>query len=446
MSKPDLQKEKALFKEHTPPTLQLPQLPPQAALRLRIHANRDISHHTLRHIIAIKRHDIQHRIEPVLRLLAEDAIDGVGGAVDGGVASVRLERDDLLGQVLSGEDLAGRDGVGRRDGAVGAHDPVVVDLDVDVDGALDVEAGEDGLELGDAVLVGRPLRSSARGRESNGDIEAYHSAQERGVVGVQVVADGGVELVQQLFERRVRAQAREAGVAAGGVAVPDVDEHVGQRLAAVDVHDADVEVQRHAGLALGHVLAERLAAGPDVGAAGDLLGEDAGVVLEDVVVRRLGVDREGGVGGGAGGQVALRVALSPALAVHSSGSGLAALRQVRTPGELCGGKIVVRVGSDAGEERRPKGEEESRLHGLQNDRPNEGLEKKDWRVIVSKDSDSVVTTLYRGHPRRVLHHNATGETVPQPHIDATPVPFPSMWKPIRACVISCVYAFSRNTY
>lgn len=164
MSKPDLQKQKeALFNEHTPPTLQLPQLPPQAALRLRIHTNRDIPHHTLGHIIAIKRHDVQHRIEPVLRLLAEDAIDGVGGAVDGGVASVRLERNDLLGQVLSGEDLAGRDGVGRRDGAVGAHDPVVVDLDVDMDGALDVEAGEDGLELGDAVLVGRPLRSSAKG-------------------------------------------------------------------------------------------------------------------------------------------------------------------------------------------------------------------------------------------------------------------------------------------
>lgn len=72
---------------------------------------------------------------------------------------------------------------------------------MDVDSALDVETGEDGLHLEHAVRVGRP-----------------HTAQEGRFVGVQIsLADGEVgdiQLREELHEGRVGREAGEAGVAA----------------------------------------------------------------------------------------------------------------------------------------------------------------------------------------------------------------------------------------
>lgn len=74
----------------------------------------------------------------------------------------------------------------------------MVDLDVDVDGTVNVEAREDGLHLHHAVDIGGP-----------------HAAQEGGVVGVQVghadvvVGRRDVELLQQVQEGGVGRKGSE---------------------------------------------------------------------------------------------------------------------------------------------------------------------------------------------------------------------------------------------
>lgn len=116
----------------------------------------DISHHAILNVLPISRNNTENRVVAAFRVLAIHGIHIVRGAVDLGVRSVRLQRHDLLLQVLVEVHLTRADQVARRDSAVVVEGPVGVDLDVDVNGALDIEAGEDGLHLHHAVGVGRP--------------------------------------------------------------------------------------------------------------------------------------------------------------------------------------------------------------------------------------------------------------------------------------------------
>jgi hypothetical protein len=52
------------------------------------------------------------------------------------MASIRLERHDLLTQVLVEEELAGGNDIGGDNGAIGANTPVCVGLDVDTTAQL----------------------------------------------------------------------------------------------------------------------------------------------------------------------------------------------------------------------------------------------------------------------------------------------------------------------
>lgn len=211
-----------------------------------VDTNSDIPNHALCHIDPIGRNDTDHGVIAVGEAVAKDAIHRVGGPVDLGVLGIRREGHDLLLQGLVKVELAGRDDVARGDGPVAAEDPVVVDLDVDVDGTLDVEAGEDGLHLHHAVGVGGP-----------------HAAQERGVVGVEVghadVVVGDVEVLEELHEGGVGVQGREARVAARGVAVPHVDHDTLEGLTGVHIQNTNIQSQWYADLVLGHILTESLA-------------------------------------------------------------------------------------------------------------------------------------------------------------------------------------------
>lgn len=165
-----------------------------------LNTNGDIGEHALGNVLAIEGLDNHVGVPVALALIGKDAVDVVGGAVDLGVADVGLEGHDLLAEGLVEEELAGADNVGGDDGAVAANGPVGVDLSMNVNGALDVEAGEDGLHLHDAVGVGGP-----------------DAAEPGSGVGVQVQvgADSDVELVEKLFEGSVRAVARERAVRSG---------------------------------------------------------------------------------------------------------------------------------------------------------------------------------------------------------------------------------------
>ncbi len=101
---------------------------------------------------------------------------------------IRLQRHNLLGQILRKEHLPRRDRVIADNRPVRSNHPVGVHLSVDVDRALDVEAREDGLHLHHAVGVRGP-----------------HSAEPGRVacVEVEVWADGLVEGGDELFERSV---------------------------------------------------------------------------------------------------------------------------------------------------------------------------------------------------------------------------------------------------
>lgn len=134
-----------------------------------VDTNGDVANHTLGDILAVNRHNANDRVIAVGETVRKDAVHIVGGAVDLRVLRVGFQGHDLLLEILVKVQLTCRDNVARRDGAVAAEDPVVVHLDVDVDGTVDVEAREDGLHLHHAVDIGGP-----------------HAAQEGGVIRVQV--------------------------------------------------------------------------------------------------------------------------------------------------------------------------------------------------------------------------------------------------------------------
>ena len=72
--------------------------------------------------------------------------------------------------------------------------------------------------------------------------------------------------------------------------MPHVDQDVRCRLASVCVEDTDVEVDWDTSLALTHVLTECIGSRPNIGSSSDLRNEDAGIILDGLVVRRLSLN------------------------------------------------------------------------------------------------------------------------------------------------------------
>lgn len=79
--------------------------------------------------------------------------------------------------------------------------------------------------------------------------------------------------------------------------MPQIDQDILHDFASVDVENTDIQVERNTGLVLAHVLTESLRLGPDVRSLGDLRSQDAGVILQSVVVGALGVNGDIGVAG-----------------------------------------------------------------------------------------------------------------------------------------------------
>jgi len=108
------------------------------------------------------------------------------------------------------------------DGAVGQLLTILVNQQMDVRRTAGVVTGENTVELNDTVIVGL----------------------------LDTTKEGGVE---------AGLRATDARVDASGVAVPHLDEVVGDGLASVDVNDLVVEGDRHTALTLGNILAYELA-------------------------------------------------------------------------------------------------------------------------------------------------------------------------------------------
>lgn len=79
--------------------------------------------------------------------------------------------------------------------------------------------------------------------------------------------------------------------------MPQVDQDVRCRLASVCVEDTDIKVDWNTSLALTHVLTERVGLRPNIGSGSDLRNKDAGIILDGLVVGRLGMNGYVGVPG-----------------------------------------------------------------------------------------------------------------------------------------------------
>ncbi len=92
-------------------------------------------------------------------------------------------------------------------------------------GSVYVESGDNRLHLHHTVGISGP-----------------HSSEEGGVIGVnvEILVDGNVKRLHQLFKGRVGVTSSERGVGSSGVAMPKIDEHIAHRFAGVDIDDANI--------------------------------------------------------------------------------------------------------------------------------------------------------------------------------------------------------------
>lgn len=195
---------------------------------------------------------------------AEQAVFGVGRAVQGAqVVRVRRQRVNRAEQALLEEKLS--EVLGAAGGVAGAVGDVGLDRDVDVGRPRDVVSREQGQELGHAL-----------------GISHLDTTQEGLVVGGAI---GALGPAVQKFSR-VRIDSGVARVSSGGVARPDGECGVRQRLTSLDVDDADVEVEVHTGLSsaqFADVVALDLAVNR-IRAPNGLRSQNAGVVLDGGVL------------------------------------------------------------------------------------------------------------------------------------------------------------------
>lgn len=90
-------------------------------------------------------------------------------------------------------------------------------LHVDVDGALNVKAGDNSSEFGNALAISGPLRIMVLAALSSSlgvVVFTHNSTKEGGVIGVevQIGSDGHIQLLQQLLERSVGVSTSEGTV------------------------------------------------------------------------------------------------------------------------------------------------------------------------------------------------------------------------------------------
>lgn len=199
-----------------------------------------------------------------LGLGSDDTVVGIG-EVGLGVGVVGVEQLDGVADGLVPEGLADVRGGQVVDGAVLTNGCVLVQNGVDVDGTAGVVAREEGVEGGDALLVG----------------------------GLQAAEEGLVE------HRRVLCVA-VAGVGcsrvdAGGVAAEDLEVGADDGLAGLQVDDLEVVVDGDTLLVVDEILTDVLA-GDVVGATLSLRSQNAGGVRsKDICLR--GVEGEASVCG-----------------------------------------------------------------------------------------------------------------------------------------------------
>lgn len=113
---------------------------PKALYRSRIDTNGDIPNHSLGYILAIHRLHRYDRVVSTVKTLGEHRVDGVGGPVNFRMRDVGFQSHDLALECFIEIKLAGADSIAVGYGAVSTKRPVAMDLDVDVDGAFDIEA------------------------------------------------------------------------------------------------------------------------------------------------------------------------------------------------------------------------------------------------------------------------------------------------------------------
>ncbi len=181
-----------------------------------IYTNGNVPNNTVRIILPIHRNDSQLGEPSIDGLGCIDGVLCVGGPLDLGMRHVWFSRHQVLRQVIRQEDLT-RVGSGiSLDGPVGLEHPILVDLhsivsqnsvskektpiylNVNMHGPLDVESWNDRLHLHHAVGIRGP-----------------HSSEESGVVGVKIkviINDGIIQLLEQLFERRIGGELGKRGI------------------------------------------------------------------------------------------------------------------------------------------------------------------------------------------------------------------------------------------
>lgn len=112
----------------------------RALYRSRIDTNGDVSNHPLGDILAIHRLHRYDRVVSTIKSLRENRVDGVGSPVYFCVRDVGFQGHDLALECFVEVELTSANCIAMGYSAVSAERPVAVDLDVDVDGAFDVEA------------------------------------------------------------------------------------------------------------------------------------------------------------------------------------------------------------------------------------------------------------------------------------------------------------------
>ena len=104
-----------------------------------VNSNGNIPDHTVPNVFTIDWDNRSKRAVSTLGAFRVDRILGVGSAVDLSMRDIRLHRHDLLLNLLVEIHLSSTDGVTCDDCAVLSGSPFCVNLDVNVDCALDVE-------------------------------------------------------------------------------------------------------------------------------------------------------------------------------------------------------------------------------------------------------------------------------------------------------------------
>jgi len=182
-------------------------------------------------------------------LIAEDVVFGLGGAVDL-VVGIGLMLHELRCNFFGEEDLADVRGVA---GGVGLVCFVAVDTDFEVDvvGAAHVEAREDGAKVYGAVWRS-DLNATEEGELVRGMVFGWRAealAWAWAIVRVSRVEVWWRPGRWSALRRARRASGPHgvlggvAGVKTEGVAVPDVDGGVGERLAGARVEDCDAKFE-----------------------------------------------------------------------------------------------------------------------------------------------------------------------------------------------------------